>query len=140
MGIKLWASGILAVVGGFLMVVSGYSSRGLLYTALNIIEPKFSDYLNGLALNAAVLSVTTLLLLTGLGGITVLAGGLFILTRHVRTGRALVYLGGGAGLLGLLVSLGYTSYRLGVDNVLLYAPYWIGLVMAVAARRLAKGA
>jgi hypothetical protein len=140
MGAKLWASGTLAVLGGFLMVVSGYSSRGLLYTALNIIQPKFSDYLGGLALNAAVLSVTVLELLIGFGGVTVIAGGVFILVRHVRTGRVLIYLGGGAGFLGLLISFGYTSYRLGLDNVLLYAPYWVGLAMAIIARRFAKGA
>ncbi len=140
MGAKTWASGILAVVGGFLMVVSGYSSRGLLFTALGYVEPKFSDYFSGLALNAVILVVTALEFLIALGGLTVLVGGLFILLHHVRTGRVLIYLGGGAGLLGLLISFGYTTYRLGLDNVLLYAPYWIGLAMAVVARRLAKGA
>ncbi|MDA4124331.1 MAG: hypothetical protein OK438_02590 [Thaumarchaeota archaeon] len=141
MGAKRWASGILAVVGGFLMVFSGYTSRGLLFQALNIyVAPNLSDFLNGLALNAAALAVTILVILIGLGGITVLAGGLVILLGHVRIGRILIYLGGGAGFLGLLISFGYTSYKLGLDNVLLYAPYWVGLAMAIIGRRLAKGA
>ena len=71
---------------------------------------------------------------------SVLIGGLIILIRHTTTGRALIYLGGGAGFLGLIVSFGYSTYRLGgVDPVLSYLPYWIGLTMAVVGRRLAKG-
>ncbi len=140
MAARRLAGGILAVIGGFLMVVSGYSSRGLLFAALNIyVAPNLSDFLSGLALNAAALAVTILEILIGLGGITVIAGGILILMRHVRTGRILISLGGGAGFLGLLISFGYTTYKHGLDDVLLYAPYWIGLVMAIVGRRVAKG-
>lgn len=140
MGIRVWVGGTLAVVGGFLMVVSGYTSSGLLFTALGYAQQEIPAYLTGFAESAATLGVTILELLIALGGITVLVGGLIILIRHTRTGRVLIYLGGGAGLLGLLVSFGYTGYRLGFNQTLAYAPYWVGLAMAVASRRLAKGA
>ena len=141
MGLKRYLAGSLVAFGGLLMVLSGYSSRGFLYTALGYAQPEISNFLSGIAENAAVLAITMVELVIALGGLTVLAGGLIILTNHTTTGRALVYLGGGAGFLGLVVSFGYSVYRLGgFDPVLSYLPYWVGLVMAIAGRRLAKGA
>jgi len=123
------------------MLASGYTSRGLLYTALNLAEPHISDFLSGTAASVAVLAVTVFELVIALGGVAVMIGGLIILTSHTTTGRALIYLGGGAGFLGLVVSFGYTAYKLGgLSPVLAYLPYWVGLVMAVSGRWLAKGA
>jgi len=141
MGARLYAAGALAVAGGFLMLASGYTSRGFLYTALNLAEPHITDFLNGMAANVAVFAVTILELVIALGGIAVMVGGLIILTNHTTTGRTLIYLGGGAGFLGLVVSFGYTAYKLGgFSPVLAYLPYWVGLAMAVSGRWLAKGA
>ncbi len=141
MRFKRNAAGALAAVGGLLMVLSGYSSRGFLYTALGYAQPEIATFLTGMVENAAVLAITMVELIIALGGLSVLIGGLIILTGHTTTGRALIYLGGGAGFLGLIVSLGYSVYRLGgVDPVLSYLPYWVGLTMAVVGRRLARGA
>jgi hypothetical protein len=141
MGARLYAAGALAVVGGVLMLASGYTSRGLLYTALNLAEPHISNFLTGMAANVAVLAVTILELVIALGGFAVMVGGLVVLTNHTTTGRTLIYLGGGAGFIGLVVSFGYTAYRMGgVSPVLAYLPYWVGLAMAVSGRWLAKGA
>ena len=144
MGLRLYASGAIALVGGILMFTSGYVSRGFLYQALGYVEPtlssQISDYFSQVAANAAVLVITLLEFAIALGGLTVVAGGLIILTKHTTLGRFLIFLGGGAGFLGLLFSFGYSAYRLGLDPVLSYSPYWIGLVLAVVGRRLAKGA
>jgi hypothetical protein len=140
MGVRLWASGALAIVGGFLMVVSGYTSRGLLFLALGYAQEGIPSILNGFAASAASLAVSILELIIALGGLTVLIGGAVILFHHVRTGRVLIYLGGGAGLLSLVVGFGFTAYRLGGwQPALAYLPYWVGLAMAVTARRVAKG-
>jgi hypothetical protein len=140
-GVKLYAAGALAVVGGVLMLASGYTSRGFLYTALGYAVPQISNHFSGAFANAAVLAITVLEVIIALGGLTILLGGFIILTRHTTTGRTLIYLGGGAGFLGLLVSFGYTAYKLGgVNPVLAYLPYWVGLAMAVSGRWLAKGA
>ena len=141
MRLRLWAGGSLAIVGGLLMVGSGYSSRGFLYTALGYAEPQVSLILTGEAASATLLTIAILELLIALGGVTVVVGGLVILTRHTTIGRTLIYLGGGAGLLGLAVSFGYSVYKLGgLDPVLSYLPYWAGLAMAVFARRISRGA
>ncbi len=123
------------------MLVSGYTSRGFLYTALGYAESRVSLFLSGAAANAALIAITVLEVLIALGGTSVLIGGLVIYTHHTTTGRILVYLGGGAGFLGLVISFGYTAYKLGgIDPVLAYLTYWVGLTMAVFGRRLAKGA
>ena len=46
-------------------------------------------------------------------------------------------MGGGAGLIGLCLALGYYIYVDGLAGVGAHAGYWIGLVMAVVARRIA---
>lgn len=122
------------------MLVSGYTSRGFLYTALGYAEPRISDFLSGAVASAVVLAIVAVEAIIALGGLSVLIGGLTIMVDHVTTGRVLIYLGGGAGFLGLLVSLGYSAYKLGgVDPLISYLPYWVGLALAVAGRRLAKG-
>ncbi|MDA4121197.1 MAG: hypothetical protein OK404_02180 [Thaumarchaeota archaeon] len=140
MGLKLWGSGLLVIVGGVLMVASGYSSRGFLFLALGYAANQIPSYFSGPAADAAVVAVSIVELLIGLGGLTVLIGGIFILRHHVTNGRVLIFLGGGAGLLGLLISFGYATLKLGIDPAFSYAPYWLGLVLAVAGRSLAKGA
>jgi hypothetical protein len=140
MGYRHYFAGALAISGGLLMLVSGYASRGFLYTALNLAEPHISNFLTGMAASAAVFAVTILELVVAFGGLMVVIGGLILLTHHTTTGRALIYLGGGAGFLGLLISFGYSAYKLGgIDPVLAYLPYWVGLALAVTGRRLAKG-
>ena len=141
MGTRRYLAGALSAFGGGLMLASGYSSRGFLYTALGYAEPSISRILSGSAASAATLAIAAVEAVIALGGLSVLLGGLFIIADHITTGRLMIYFGGGAGFLGLLVSFGYSAYRLGgIDPVLSYLPYWIGLAMAVTGRHLAKGA
>lgn len=139
MAIRRWAGGLLAVVGGFLMLASGYTSRGFLYTALGFGAQEVGNFLSGAPGSVAIIAITVVEFIISLGGITVMAGGLAILGRHTTTGRFLIFLGGGAGFLGLLISFGYSAYRLGLDPVLGYLPYWLGLALAITGRRVSKG-
>lgn len=75
MGFRLWAGGALAIAGGLLMVGSGYMPRGFLYAALGYAAPHVSDFLSGVAANAATLAITALELIIALGGVTVVVGG-----------------------------------------------------------------
>ncbi len=122
------------------MLGSGYASRSFLYLALGYTEPHIIDFLNGMVADTAVLAIATLEFIIALGGVTVAVGGFIILARHSTTGRILIFLGGGAGFLGLLISFGYSTYKLGgIGPALSYLPYWLGLAFAVVGRRIAKG-
>jgi len=134
---RLWAGGLLAMIGGFLMIWSGYVSRGLLYQAIGAEIPA---YLTGSLASTALLTISVLEWINALGGVTVIVGGLVLVSGHARTGRIVILLGGGAGLLGLLASFGYSAYNLGLGQTFAYAPYWVGLIFAVVGRRVAKGA
>ncbi|HEV2138537.1 MAG TPA: hypothetical protein VGR53_06815 [Nitrososphaerales archaeon] len=137
---RRWTAGILAIGGGILMIGSGYSSRSFLYFALGYTEPRIVDFLSGKVAEGAVFAIAALELIIALGGVTVALGGIIILVRHSTTGRILIFLGGGAGFLGLLISFGYSTYKLGgLGPALSYLPYWVGLASAVLGRRLAKG-
>jgi hypothetical protein len=141
MSFRRWSAGLIAVLGGFLMLWSGYTSRSLLYMALGYTEPRIVDFFNGIVADVAVIAIATLELIIALGGLSVALGGIIILARHSTTGRILIFLGGGAGFVGLLVSFGYATYKLGgLGPALSYLPYWLGLAFAVVGRRLAKGA
>jgi hypothetical protein len=137
MQVRLVVGGLLAMVGGLLMVYSGYVSHSILYQAF---KQYGLPYLEGWEANTATLVISILELLNALGGITVFVGGLVLVSGHGRTGRIIILLGGGAGLLGLLASFGYSAYKLGFDQTLTYAPYWVGLILTVVARRVSKGA
>jgi len=137
---RRYLAGILAVLGGALMVLSGYAARGFLYQALGYAVPHLLDF-GGSFASAAVVAITLVQLVIGLGGLTVIAGGLIVLAKHTSIGRLVILLGGAGGFLGLIVSLGYSVYKGGgIDPILYYLPYWVGLTIAVVARRLAKSA
>lgn len=122
------------------MILSGYVSHSLLLTVLNYANGRVPDYLTGVLGYSATTTILVLSFLIALGGTTVILGGLAILARRITIGRTLIMLGGGAGLLGFLVSFGYSVYRIGLTSALAYLPYWIGVLLAVAGRRLARRA
>ena len=141
MGVKRPLAGSLALAGGALMVASGYSSRGFLYMALGYAEPRISEVLSGTYASAAGLAIVLVEGVIALGGLTVMAAGLAVVLRFTAVGRVLIWLGGGAGFLGLVVGLGYSAYKLGgIGPVLGYLLYWVGLALAITGRKLAKGA
>jgi hypothetical protein len=130
--------GMLAVAGGVLMIASGFAAHGLLLSSLPRVEgliPRYIGAIPGFTLTIAVYFVA---LIISLGVFTIVAGGLTILLRHRTIGRILVALGGGAGLIGLLLTFGYTVYRLGLGVAIGNVPYWRGLVFAVVGRRFAS--
>lgn len=136
----LLVAGALAVAGGLIMVASGFVTHSFLLAALDAIGQLVPDFIGGIPGFTIAVAIGFLALLIALGGITVVAGGVVLLARHRTTGRLLIALGGASGFLGFLVSFGYTTFKLGIDSAASTAPYWIGIILAVVARRLAKRA
>lgn len=88
----------------------------------------------------ASLAVEVIAALVSLGGITVVLGGVSLLLGRRTIGRTLIALGGGAGFLGLSLALGYAAAVNGAETVASHAGYWVGVVLAVVARRVASKA
>jgi hypothetical protein len=135
-----WLGGGLTLFGGLLVLASGVVTQGLLLSALSVVEGQVPHYVGGIAGFTAAVAVALVVLLISLGGVTIMAGGISILFGHRTIGRLLVALGGGAGFLGLAISFGVMAYRLGVESAIGNTPYWLGLVIAVIGRQIAKRA
>ncbi len=135
----LFASGIIAIVGGLLIFLGGITSHSLALWILPMLEQDVLTKLPSPIDTGATIFVDIIAALVSLGGITVVFGGLSLLAGRRSVGRTLIALGGGAGLLGLSLALGYTVVVSGLSSVTAHAGYWTGVVLAVVARRLAKG-
>lgn len=135
----LYVSGVMAILGGLLIFLGGVTSHSIVLWILPMLQQQILAKLPGPAQTGAAVAVDVIALLVSLGGITVILGGLVLLSRHRSIGRTLIALGGGAGFLGLLLAFGYTVYASGFSSVTSHVGYWAGVILAVVARRLAKG-
>jgi hypothetical protein len=79
-----------------------------------------------------------LIFIASLGGLSVIAGGLLIGKNKVGTGKFLIALGAGLGLIGLLISIyiGYTEGSLTIGSF--FSVGVIGLILSIVARLIAK--
>ena len=136
---RLYASGTMAVAGGLLMFLGGVASHSILLWILPLLQQQVVADLPGPTQTGTTLFVDVIATLVSLGGITVVFGGLLLFGGRRSTGRTLIALGGGAGFLGLALALGYTALESGLSSVAAHAGYWLGVVLAVLARRFAKG-
>lgn len=79
-----------------------------------------------------------LIFIASLGGIAVIAGGLLIGKNKIGTGKFLITLGAGLGLIGLIFSIAvaYTERNLTLGSF--FSIGTIGLILSIIARIIAK--
>jgi hypothetical protein len=133
----IYASFSLAFVGGILILAGGFGMPRFILSLFPFLESEAVVYLPGTAgvlVSAVILFVG---ILVALGGLTVMAGAAAVLYRHVRLGRLLIGLGGGAGFLGLLLAIFYSVVVQGLPFTLAHLVYWIGVLLAAGGRWLA---
>lgn len=133
----LYVGGAIAIVGGLLMFLGGVTSHSLALWILPMLNQQVLTRLPSPVQSWAVLAVDIIAALVSLGGLTVVFGGVALLLGRRSIGRVLVALGGGAGLIGLSLALGYTVLVSGPGSVTSHAGYWLGVVLAVVSRRVA---
>ena len=122
------------------MVLSGFNANGITLGILSFAEKALPSYLPSDIAPFVRGALQTVGILVLLGGVTIIFGGLLVWARWVRTGRLLIFLGGGAGVIGLLILLGYYAATSGAASMFQHWEYWIGIVLASVAVALAKGA
>jgi hypothetical protein len=131
-------AGFLALVGGALIIASGFAVHSFLLDVLDFLNSKVASYAPGISGVIPILAIQAITILVSLGGVTVLGGGVAIFAGRISTGRLLITLGGGAGFLGLLVAIGYSAMTVGPSSIVTHFEYWTGVVLAVIARWSAK--
>lgn len=134
--LKQKVSGILVIFGGLLITISGYTKSSLVNEIIYYINTRSINNESFNVIEHIVLSMLSFFI--GMGGITVMIGGLSILKGFRIMGKVLVGLGGSVGTFGLIVTLGYSIYFYGITAVITYAAYWIGLILALIGSKLAK--
>jgi hypothetical protein len=131
------AGGILAIVGGSLIVTSGFRTGSFLVTAASYSEAKFGALLSTQELSTIQIALIVLIFVISFGGLLAILGGVLVLSKHLTVGKILIGLGGGVGFIGIAISVGYAIYVNGFSVLVTHIDYWLGVLVASIGRYLA---
>ena len=122
----------IGILGGVLLLVSGINGVATWETIKTFVTNNISD-------NEIVQIVFAILIfIASLGGISVIAGSYLIGKNKVGTGKFLISLGAGLGLIGLIVAI-YIAYSEGNLTIgSFFTIGFIGLILSIIARFTAK--
>jgi hypothetical protein len=135
--VSIIAGGVLAVIGGLLILLSGVETRSFLVSAISYSDQQFGGSLPSIAQFTIRIAVLILASIISLGGLIAIAGGVLVLLKHMLTGKILIALGGGIGFFGIVISMGYDIVTTGgVSVILTHFQYWIGVAVASIGRYL----
>jgi hypothetical protein len=122
----------IAIIAGILLLISGISGA--------VTWETIKDFLTSQFPGNQVLEIVFVIIIfiASLGGITVIIGGLLIGKNNVKTGKFLITLGAGMGLIGLLISIiiAFTQNSFTIGSF--FSLGTIGLILSIIARMLAK--
>jgi len=133
---------VVAFASGVLFLVSGYRANIALY---NLIEKGLVTYTAKDFWQFAIIPLGILALIAQLGGIAVIAGAILFAKNHVTSGKILVMIGTGQGLVTIAVSLvfGIATHGLSAANNyidwLVSSAIGLGVVFSILAKFVAKG-
>ncbi len=125
---------IIAVVAGILLLIVGLNGVAGVDRLFALLEEWFGTN-EALRILAYVLGA-----IAALGGVAVLIGAYFVATEHVRTGKLLITLGSGAGIITLLLFLARNVASEQFSYIFAVLPAILGVVLAIVARSWAKPA
>ena len=135
---RQWTAIVLAATAGILLLVSGIRGPTGTYQLLQQELLKVTQ--NQQVLQIANIIATIFIAIALAGGVSVLAGAILIYKNHVRTAKFLIGLGAGVGipwLIMLAISL-ITTGQLAAVIAQHSSIGWIGVILAFAARTIAK--
>ncbi len=123
---------ILAIIAGILLLIAGVNGIATWETIKDFV-------LNYVGENEIIeIIFVVLILIASLGGLAVIIGGLLFGKDKVRTGRFLITLGAGLGLIGLIVSIVIAIYEESPIIGSFFSIGAIGLIISIVARMIAK--
>jgi len=118
----------LAIVAGILLLIAGVSGLATWETIKEFVTEHVVD-------NSIVQVVfAVLIFIASLGGISVIIGGLLIWKDTIKTGKFLITLGAGLGLIGLIFSIivGIIEGSFAIGSF--FSIGAIGLIISIIAR------
>jgi hypothetical protein len=133
---------LLSLVGGILLwIATATGSIGIIGTIAIILAsiPELAPFVDILNLIVYILAA-----LAAIGGIAVVAGGFMLTAGRVGTGKFVIGIGAGMGLIGLIIQIAQTAYTMGfgvaLDIFIGFAltTSGLGILLSIAARQMAK--
>ena len=122
----------IAIVAGILLLIAGVSGLATWETIKDFVTTHIVDN------SIAQIVFTILIFIASLGGIAVIAGGLLIGKNKIRTGRLLIALGAGIGLIGLIFSILVACLEENLTIGSFFSIGALGLILSIVARVAAK--
>lgn len=122
----------IAIIAGALLLIAGISGATTWEAVKGFVASQFPG-------NEILEFVFVILIfIASLGGIAVIIGGLLIGKKKIGTGRLLILLGAGIGIIGLIFStiVAYNEGNLTIGSFLSIGT--IGIILSIAARIIAK--
>jgi len=122
----------IAIIAGILLLIAGLSGMAAWAAIKEFVINHVAD--NEIIQYAFVV----LIFIASLGGIAVIIGGLLIGKDKLRTGKFIIALGAGLGLIGLIFSVivAYLGENLTIGSFLSIGA--IGLILSIIARMIAS--
>ena len=123
---------IIAIIAGILLFASGMSGVAAWEEIKDFVSENIADNIE------VQIAFSILILIASLGGIGVIIGGVFIGKNKVRTGRLIIGIGVGTGLIGLIFSLVVAIKEESLNIGAFIGLGAVGIVLSIAARVVAK--
>ena len=131
---------IMCLVGGILLfLASVMGSIGMYGTIIAFVADQYPEMIGILDNVLLVLSF-----IAGLGGIGVIIGGFMLTSDRVGTGKFIIGIAAGMGLIGLIIVLAQHFMLAGTSGVVDYVTLmlsqgsgWIGAILAILGRKMA---
>jgi hypothetical protein len=101
-----FTAGILAVAAGVCFILGGVTGAGVWQQLGDWVSPSMGD-LKGLVMQLFIVVASV----AALGGLLVISGGTALFAQRYFLGKLLVFIGGGTGLSGLVLSLGLPLWQ-----------------------------
>jgi hypothetical protein len=122
----------IAMIAGILLFISGTNGAAAWETIKEFVNDHFAD-------NIIIQYIfVVLIFIASFGGISVIAGGLFIGKDKGGTGKFLIALGAGIGFIGLIFSC-YVAYKEGNLTIGSFCSVGaLGIVLSIVARFIAR--
>ena len=122
----------LAIISGILLFISGINGVGFVELVGRLVATYISD-------NTVIMTAfAVLILIASFGGITVIVGGILIGRGRTTTGKILVRLGSGVGILSLIGHVFLAIYSQNASIASFLSIGMMGIILAVIAPFYAK--
>ncbi len=136
-------AGVVAIVAGLIIVLSGVTSGSILLTGLNAADHYVGSSVGTSGQSVIQLAMNMLAYLVGFGGLLAILGGLLLLGGHGSSGRILIGLGGGTAIFGLLFAMAEALFVTGTSAPIFYQTfylvYWVGAILATISIFMSRG-